>query len=84
MAESDKSFLNRRELARGAMLGGASALLAGAALAAPGTPASGELLDVRKLGATGDGKTDDTQAIQRAFDAAGRRAAASSFRRVCI
>ena len=70
MAESDKSFLNRRELARGAMLGGASALLAGAALAAPGTPASGELLDVRKLGATGDGKTDDTQAIQRAFDAA--------------
>ena len=71
MAESDRSFLNRRELARGAMLGGASVLLGNAALAAQGTRAGGELLDVRKLGAAGDGKTDDTRAIQRAFDAAG-------------
>jgi hypothetical protein len=71
MAESDRSFFNRRELARGAMLGGASALFASAAFGAPATIAGGELLDVRKLGAAGDGKTDDTQAIQRAFDAAG-------------
>ena len=53
------------------MLGGASALFASAALGASETNAGGELIDVRKLGAAGDGKTDDTQAIQRAFDAAG-------------
>jgi polygalacturonase len=71
MAETDRSFFNRREMARGALLGGASALLASAALGAAGANAGGELLDVRKLGAAGDGKTDDTQAIQRALDAAG-------------
>ncbi len=71
MAEKDKSLFNRRELARGAMLGGASVLLARAAVGAPAANTNGELLDVRKLGAAGDGKTDDTQAIQRAFDAAG-------------
>jgi hypothetical protein len=71
MAESDGSFLNRRELARGAMLGGASVIFGNAALGAPAANAGGELIDVRKLGAAGDGKTDDTQAIQRAFDAAG-------------
>jgi len=71
MAETDRSYFNRRELARGAMLGGASVLFASAALGAPAINTSGELLDVRKLGATGDGKTNDTRAIQSAFDAAG-------------
>jgi len=69
--ENYKPLFNRRELTRGAMLGGASALFASAALGAPAANAGGELIDVRKLGAAGDGKTDDTQAIQRAFDAAG-------------
>ena len=71
MDENYKPLFNRRELTRGAMLGGASALFASAALGAPAANAGGELIDVRKLGAAGDGKTDDTQAIQRAFDAAG-------------
>jgi hypothetical protein len=71
MAESDKSFLNRRELARGAMIGGASVLFANTGLGAPGAAGGGELLDVRKMGAAGDGTTDDTRAIQHALDAAG-------------
>ena len=73
MAEQDKSFFNRRELARSAMIGGASVLLGSAALgaqSAQGAPGGGELLDARKQGAAGDGKTDDTLALQRAFDAA--------------
>jgi hypothetical protein len=75
MTESGNSFFNRRELARGAMLGGASVLLGNAALAAsvpsgPGTSGASDLIDVRKFGAAGDGKTVDTLALQRAFDAA--------------
>jgi hypothetical protein len=72
MAGNHKSFLNRRDLARSAMIGGASALLGNAALGAPpsASPAPGELIDARQAGALGDGKSDDTLALQRAFDAA--------------
>ena len=61
-------FLNRRQLARSAMLGGASMLLAPASQAAP--TSTGSLIDARQAGAAGDGKTDDTAALQRAFDQA--------------
>ncbi len=72
LSASDKSFINRRQLARGAVLSGASALLERAAFGVPEPDVGGDLLDVRKLGAVGDGKTDDTQAIQHAFDVAGK------------
>jgi hypothetical protein len=73
MAQQDKSFFNRRELARGAMIGGASILLSSGAMGAQSAQSGlggGEVLDARKQGAAGDGKTDDTLALQRAFDAA--------------
>jgi hypothetical protein len=70
MAETERTFLNRRDLARGAMIGGASLLFSAAASAGPEAPVSHEFLDVRKLGAAGDGKTDDTPVLQRALDAA--------------
>jgi hypothetical protein len=70
MAETTHPFLNRRDLARTAMIGGASALFGNAVLSAAPAPAGADLLDARKLGAFGDGKTDDTAALQRAFDTA--------------
>jgi hypothetical protein len=69
---TDSSFPGRRAMAKSALLGGASFLLgaaregwAQAPLAAP------EHFNVRALGATGDGKTDDSKALQRALDSAG-------------
>jgi hypothetical protein len=62
---------NRRQIARSAFFGGAAALLSTTASAAPLDPASQTQLDPRQFGATGDGKTDDTAALQKALDAAG-------------
>ncbi len=68
--------LNRRALARSAFLGGASALFAASAFGEQTKVESRELIDARKAGAAGDGKTDDTAALQNAIDAAAQNSGA--------
>ena len=73
MAENDRSFMNRRDLTLGAMAGGASLLFSAAALAQQDAPANRTFVDVTKVGAIGDGKTDSTAALQHAIDAAAEK-----------
>ena len=72
MTDNYSPFLGRREMAKSALLGGASFFLgAHESAQAQGPAPSQGGMSVREFGATGDGKTDDTKAIQRALDAAG-------------
>ena len=75
-------ILDRRRFLGGVALAGLAAPIMGGGLAGAAppepTPKTGGLeepyLDVRKFGARGNGKTDDTAAIQKSLDAAGKQA----------
>src|ERR1700739_2485451 len=67
--------LSRRGFGRTALMGAAFAFLDSEATGAQDT-ASREIIDARKLGAAGGGKTSDTAALQKAIDVAGEKTGA--------
>src|ERR1700691_4979078 len=69
-------MLNRRHLAKSALLGGASAFLSTTPLSAQQIPPNNQFLDPHSFGAKGDGHNDDTTALQSAIDAAAEKRAA--------
>jgi hypothetical protein len=68
--ENRDQMLSRRHLAKAAAIGGMWPM---AAAVADSRPAGDTLLDVRAFAAKGDGKNNDTKAIQSAIDAAAER-----------